>query len=400
MLYALQGVRFNRATRGRYLALARGRENPRHFSDEGRNRRAYSQAHGLAIEAARAGRLAEAAAREAFAAHYLTDAFAAGHIRASVRAGSLERQRQHDEDGNRGLPVYNDRGDQWVAYGDGNLGMPSLPRTLSHPYAEGNDRNRELAVEALAISRGEVQRPTPEDMEIRERSRRTGLLEFSALQLVPWFDSAHPRATPISSPELCDYVGQGLKYIVLDVIAPAPALGVMFTGAFNEVNAGSDASSAAAIAEGGHARDLQPGVREQVLLHLMSGPTDDAAIQLALVRVVSGASVEERLRLVDRVGIEDLYQCLDDDTTQPFLRLMAPVYALWPAERRLEHLRQRLLGWTQGWEEQVVLTILEASSPQELTQFVRQIGEATLRDELGDHRVRLEQLMRRATRPP
>lgn len=62
---------------------------------------------------------------EGFACHYLTDLFAAGHNRTprelllGIAAGNCAWY-QHREDGNLGLLVSNERGDDWKAYGDGH----------------------------------------------------------------------------------------------------------------------------------------------------------------------------------------------------------------------------------------------------------------------------------------
>jgi hypothetical protein len=103
---------------------------------------AYLAGHGLAVKQAaqlhgqdptsRAVqmKLLQAYGFNAFADHFLTDLFAAGHVRTPRRAlwatpqtiagetGLLARA-AHDEENHDGLHVANARGDQWVAYGDG-----------------------------------------------------------------------------------------------------------------------------------------------------------------------------------------------------------------------------------------------------------------------------------------
>lgn len=67
-------------------------------------------------------------AMNAFADHFLTDLFSAGHLRVPRKAladtvtpsdvGSLISRFMHDEDSKYGLAVRNAEGEQWRAYGD------------------------------------------------------------------------------------------------------------------------------------------------------------------------------------------------------------------------------------------------------------------------------------------
>lgn len=129
---------------GRYLQLAA--ENWDHFTHYAVA--AYSAGHAVAMDHAAsvpadatpdevAARLQEAYALNAFADHFLTDLFSAGHLRAprkelydqvatpvpgfSGSMGSLLVRCMHDEDSHNGLKVHNANGDAWVAYGDKRL---------------------------------------------------------------------------------------------------------------------------------------------------------------------------------------------------------------------------------------------------------------------------------------
>eukprot|EP00128_Syssomonas_multiformis_P017219 Colp12_sorted_trinity150504_noHs@34192 len=119
---------------------------------------------GQALTQARS-MLLKAYAVNAFADHFLSDAFAAGHVR-TIRQdlvnfcvqtkpsltptyvaeldGGLASQWCHDEDNRNGLHVTNARGDSWVAYGDGNY------------FDDRARRGRELVAEAIGISAQEV----------------------------------------------------------------------------------------------------------------------------------------------------------------------------------------------------------------------------------------------------
>ena len=134
-------------------------DNSDHFSKNAEE--AYHIGHALAMSVAKeAGGLSNleglkrAYAIDAFACHFLTDLFAAGHIRnqrgelesflrsqlefsegnAKKLAGILTAA-QHEKDGNEGLNVYNTRGDHWRAYGDGCFFTPQNERNKRHAIA-------------------------------------------------------------------------------------------------------------------------------------------------------------------------------------------------------------------------------------------------------------------------
>lgn len=151
---------------GRYLQLAS--ENWDHFTEYAVT--AYSVGHELAMEhAAVIGgdlspaettvRMQEAYALNAFADHFLTDLFSAGHLRAPRREmydqvatpipgmsgtmGSLLVRCMHDEDSHNGLKVQNAAGDAWVAYGDKRLldalGADNRAMVVRAAQASAND---------------------------------------------------------------------------------------------------------------------------------------------------------------------------------------------------------------------------------------------------------------------
>lgn len=116
---------------GRYLKLAAN--NADHFGEWAQQ--AYIAGHIAALQhaaAAHASRdekqLEVAYAMNAFADHFLTDLFSAGHLRVPRKAvaaavtpsdlGSLITRFMHDEDSKFGLNVRNANGEQWRAYGD------------------------------------------------------------------------------------------------------------------------------------------------------------------------------------------------------------------------------------------------------------------------------------------
>ncbi|MGH2612541.1 MAG: hypothetical protein ACRDFB_05775, partial [Rhabdochlamydiaceae bacterium] len=143
-------------------------DNSDHFSTHAED--AYRIGHTLALNVAReAGRqnnldgLKQAYALDAFACHFLTDLFAAGHVRnqrgelesflisqlgfpkdqAKPFAGLLTGA-QHEKDGNEGLNVANKRGDHWRAFGDGNF------------FAPKNTENKEKVIATTQASVDEI----------------------------------------------------------------------------------------------------------------------------------------------------------------------------------------------------------------------------------------------------
>jgi hypothetical protein len=130
---------------GRFIKLAE--TNWDHFSFGGRAWAAYAAGHSLAIQKAQEAYAAlpssvaasmdlvlyedlvlYAYALEAFALHFLTDAFSSGHMRTPRKKfvqvctpediGSYLSRYQHDEECKYGLNVTNNKGSEWRAYGD------------------------------------------------------------------------------------------------------------------------------------------------------------------------------------------------------------------------------------------------------------------------------------------
>lgn len=143
-------------------------DNSDHFSTNAED--AYRIGHAYALSVAKiAGKrkdlegLKFAYALDGFACHFLTDLFAAGHVRnqrgplesflinqlgfspskAKLLAGILTGA-QHEKDGNEGLNVANKKGEHWRAYGDGCYFTPK------------NKDNKEKAVAATQQSVDEI----------------------------------------------------------------------------------------------------------------------------------------------------------------------------------------------------------------------------------------------------
>lgn len=142
---------------GRYLLLAM--ENYDHFSPN--NLIVYKTGHQVALQQAVKARISgkradleKAYAMDAFASHYLSDHFAAGHIRTPREElkdkitpavlGSLLSNYMHNEENKYGIHVTNDLGDQWVVYGD---------YSYFNPF---NQTNQQMLLKALQLSADEL----------------------------------------------------------------------------------------------------------------------------------------------------------------------------------------------------------------------------------------------------
>lgn len=142
---------------GRYLKLLKS--NYDHFGDQAIM--AYQVGHKIALEiAAKAGKsknvnqLTTAYAMNAFASHFLTDRFSAGHIRTPRVelpmqtipgiVGAILANYMHGEENSYGLHVHNSRGDSWIAYGDRSYLKPE------------SVRHRALIIETAQTSANEI----------------------------------------------------------------------------------------------------------------------------------------------------------------------------------------------------------------------------------------------------
>lgn len=142
---------------GRYLKLAAN--NADHFGEWALA--AYTAGHTAALQqAVLAGKTADdkqlelAYAMNAFADHFLTDLFSAGHVRVPRKQvaavvtpsdlGSLITRFMHDEDSKFGLNVSNAQGDHWHSYGDKRY------------FDSVDHRNRQLVKLAVQRSADEI----------------------------------------------------------------------------------------------------------------------------------------------------------------------------------------------------------------------------------------------------
>ncbi|HAT2009082.1 TPA: phospholipase [Legionella pneumophila] len=142
---------------GRYLKLAM--ENYDHFTPN--NLIAYKSGHHVALQQAlkakRTGNRSDleiAYAMDAFACHYLSDHFAAGHLRTPREElsaiitptvlGALLSNYMHNEENKYGIHVTNNLGEQWMVYGD---------YSYFNPF---NQTNQQMLLKALQASADEI----------------------------------------------------------------------------------------------------------------------------------------------------------------------------------------------------------------------------------------------------
>jgi hypothetical protein len=366
---------FNQITNGRFADLGAGAENLTHFSTRDANINRYSRLHATAISMARGGRVQEARAMDAFAAHYLTDRFSAGHLRASADARDVERKRQHDYDNLHGLRVHNLQGDRWILYGDGRLHDPR------------NARNFALAQQAVRHSRADIDLAAAGGRVPRVNSPTSGERLYRALMLVP---TVARGARPFPLLTIREMELQDRDHALLAArrrLHVFPDLWVWAT----------EDDRAVETANGPSLATLPVSQRVVLLQQLLSGATGDED-ELAILRILRTSSFEDRERMVDAINVERLYSDIDGLEFDGLLLALLPVYARWSDERCLQHIQRRLNGWTQEWEEEVVLQVLHARGDAGLRYLVDRVGVDTLRDELRDHGHLLEALLRRANR--
>jgi hypothetical protein len=187
---------------GRYLKLAQ--TNWDHFCPYAEI--VYRAGHSVAVNMAIAARgsqnpgpqLMLAYAMNAFADHYLSDMFSAGHIRTPrkelynhalvSKAGSYCSRYMHDEDCSNGLQVSNSHGDKWIAFGDKKF------------FNEENKQNYTICIKAVQASADEI-----------FRAYKTGVAPQSpiALKFTPNYSAIINNPTAINNPPAMFINGQG-----------------------------------------------------------------------------------------------------------------------------------------------------------------------------------------------
>jgi hypothetical protein len=162
-------------------------QNLDHFGNDARE--TYLYAHVLALHYAHQRELNKALIAEAVADHYLSDLFAAGHLRTPRRAlvdsgldtmGTYARV-MHDEDGYWGLLVSNQvsNGNTWIAYGDGSY----------FAIAESED-NRFAIMRALQAGIDEIVR-------VYHGDAIPTFSQLATLAHLPWVDERGHNYAPL-----------------------------------------------------------------------------------------------------------------------------------------------------------------------------------------------------------
>jgi hypothetical protein len=110
-------------------------DNVEHFTPH--NWYQYARHHLNALDLALDRNLDGALVRNAFADHFLTDAFASGHTRTprllptGKKLGAVASKRMHDEENEHGLWFYNREGYVWHGYGDDRLGFNQVHLSMT-----------------------------------------------------------------------------------------------------------------------------------------------------------------------------------------------------------------------------------------------------------------------------
>lgn len=194
--------------RGLYLQLATYDYD--HFGEDATQ--AYLVGHGLALKlaskATNENELLYAYAVEGYADHFMTDTFAAGHIRtprkelqiacenlspgfwAGIFANEDEERAMlaklmHDHDGEKGLTMVNGRGEKWVAEGD------------KHFFTSDNSENRQRVIAAVQLSADQIY------TAYKTRNPDLDANKAAMLQILPDFKATR-RANLKSRPPIFD----------------------------------------------------------------------------------------------------------------------------------------------------------------------------------------------------
>jgi hypothetical protein len=189
----------------------------------------YAQHHREALRLAVVERdLERALVRNAFADHFLTDAFASGHLRVARTAeGGLVRKifqgaqamRAHGAENKSGLWVQNGRGLVWRAYGDDRLAVNPVHATLV-AHALGTSLQRVFA--AFAWEGAEAEKlATALDLE-HDWTRppvKAGTVVDPRVLLPAWLGELTPAsAGPTAPPAL-----RSVLELIPVPVAPLPA---------------------------------------------------------------------------------------------------------------------------------------------------------------------------------
>lgn len=164
-------------------------------------------------------------------------------------------------------------------------------------------------------------------------------------------------------------VGQGAQGFVKGLL-DVPVVGGIIKGVANTIDwAGEDDRARAQIA-GGQSGRLPVQQRVVLIRQLLSGSCGDEDEQ-AITRIFRESTADEMVQMADAVDIETLYSKIDGKELDVFIRTVRPMFRRWTEAR---------------------------SEAGELQRIIDRFGVSKLRDELGDHKARLNALLSRAGR--
>jgi hypothetical protein len=269
MPYPESQIELNRTSSGRLVGLAAN--NITHFTYRNRQQWYYSHLRAMVRAQRDPTQLADALADDAAACHFLTDAFAAGHlmdgekvlpaIEAWVRAGGepdghhafivqlrtalnlvkpsgqtvhgmiarLVFKKIHDRLNEHGFNVSNARGMTWRAYGDDALTDPKTPAARA-----GGDETARIAAVAVTMSQAQVVDAAAGKIPKTEADIASSRDEI--VDLLPSPESIDKVTAFALTPAVIQQAMNEVPKLVLGngpilrQSVPVPILGVIFTG--------------------------------------------------------------------------------------------------------------------------------------------------------------------------
>lgn len=300
------------ATGGRYLDLASHNETHFSRSDAGKNNMdVWRSMHTSAIMAAMQNKAEQAFAMNAAADHYLTDAFASGHMimprsqMMDTKFKNAKSKTLHDYDNTHGITVNNKRGDgPWVAYGDEMMNDPR------------NAMNKTLVTEAVVLSKQDIADALAAGQKYKIPKN------FSVEPLIP---------IPTTKPEEMDRSNLGVAGSFLTDTLPAEAktaFGVIFS---------TDEQTQAYMAD-----------------------NDDVAIRRQ--------PHDQKIRM-----IEALFRGVTSDKDVIALKRLIPLADLTSAEK-LHYIHEFLNGYVSDGDMQLVQAVINTTSSAEMQTINKEIG--------------------------
>lgn len=290
---------FNKVTGGRFERLAKN--NIKHFTNiekiRDRNISEWKRYHLSALEAARTKQDDRAWGLSACGAHFLTDAFAAGHVRVprdklvGSTSGDVMSLLWHDLDNLYGLPVFNDLHDEWIAYGDTKM------------LSTDNKKNRDRTEAAILFAKMEISNAIALRHRYPKPDEKT---EFIAEKLVPHSklqDNDFSRWRPSASWMLLSSLG-GITMPPEEVALQQAALQNIASEGPGYVTSFGDADVRAWVAQRGsdELKAIRLGERIEMINRLLSYWISDNDVDATVALIGSISTKEDLVAVITRTA--------------------------------------------------------------------------------------------------